>query len=47
MDHSFFEFFCPVKIVAGAAALEHLPFELSSRGVLKPMIITDRGVRGA
>jgi alcohol dehydrogenase len=47
VDHSFFEFFCPVKIVAGAAALEHLPFELSSRGVLKPMIITDRGVRGA
>lgn len=44
---SFFEFFCPVKIVAGLSALEHIPFELASRGVSKPVLVTDRGVRAA
>jgi alcohol dehydrogenase len=43
----FFEFFCPVKIVAGLAALEHIPFELAARGASRPLIITDRGVRTA
>jgi len=43
----YFEFFCPVKIVAGALALEHVPFELSTRGAKRPLIVTDRGVRGA
>jgi alcohol dehydrogenase len=47
MNTPFFEFFCPVKIVAGLAALEHLPFELAARGVSRPLLITDRGVRGA
>jgi alcohol dehydrogenase len=47
MSQSFFEFFCPVKIVAGLAALEHIPFELAARGVSRPMVITDRGVRSA
>lgn len=46
-EPSFFEFSCPVKIVAGLSALEHLPFELETRGVSRPLIITDRGVRGA
>ncbi len=47
MIPSYFEFFCPVKIVAGEKALEHIPFELSARGAKRPLIITDRGVRGA
>lgn len=47
MSQPFFEFFCPVKIVAGHAALEHLSFELASIGAKAPMIVTDRGVRGA
>jgi alcohol dehydrogenase len=47
MSKPFFEFFCPVKIVAGAAALEHVPYELASLGAAKPLIITDKGVRGA
>lgn len=47
MTTQFFEFFCPVKIVAGLAALEHIPFELSARGVSRPLIVTDRGVRAA
>jgi alcohol dehydrogenase len=47
MMTQFFEFFCPVKIVAGLAALEHIPFELAARGVSRPLIVTDRGVRAA
>ena len=47
MSESFFEFFCPVKILAGSAALEHVPYELASIGATKPLIITDKGVRAA
>ncbi|WP_173912636.1 iron-containing alcohol dehydrogenase [Acinetobacter sp. Marseille-Q1618] len=42
---SYYEFFCPVKIIAGHAALEHIPFELTSLGAKRPLIITDKGVR--
>src|SRR5690554_8239971 len=44
---SFYELFCPVKLVSGVAALEHVPYELSVRNASKPLIITDKGVRGA
>jgi alcohol dehydrogenase len=47
MNDAFFEFFCPVKIIAGLSALEHVPFELASRGVSRPLLVTDRGVRAA
>ena len=47
MTESFFEFFCPVKIIAGALALEHVPYELAARGAQRPLIITDAGVRSA
>ncbi len=47
MSQPFFEFFCPVKIVAGAAALEHLAYELASVGATRPLIVTDKGVRAA
>ena len=47
MSRDFFEFYCPVKIVAGYKALEHIPFELGVRGVSKPMIVTDKGVSEA
>lgn len=43
--NAYYEFFCPVKIIAGHAALENIPFELSVLGVKRPMIITDQGVR--
>lgn len=46
MSSSFYEFFCPVKVIAGESALEHIPFELDMLGAKKPMIITDKGVRG-
>ena len=45
MAKPYYEFFCPVKVIAGNAALEHMPFELASMGASRPMIITDKGVR--
>ncbi|MCL6239552.1 MULTISPECIES: iron-containing alcohol dehydrogenase [Acinetobacter] len=45
MAKPYYEFFCPVKVIAGHAALEHIPFELSTLGAKRPMIITDKGVR--
>jgi alcohol dehydrogenase len=47
MTGRYFEFFCPVKIVAGSLALEHMPYELGMRAANKPLIVTDRGVRDA
>jgi len=44
MNNEYFEFFCPVKIIAGNKALEHLPFELVTLGASRPLIITDKGV---
>lgn len=46
MAKPYYEFFSPVKIIAGHKALEHMPLELSMLGASKPMIITDKGVRG-
>lgn len=45
MAKPYYEFFCPVKVIAGNAALEHIPFELDSMGAKRPLIITDKGVR--
>lgn len=45
MAKAYYEFFCPVKIIAGHAALEHIPFELAALGAQKPLLITDKGVR--
>lgn len=45
MAKPYYEFFCPVKVIAGHAALEHIPFELATLGSQRPMIITDKGVR--
>lgn len=47
MTSSYFEFFSPVKLVAGESALEHLPFELKNFGSSRPMLISDKGVLGA
>ncbi|MFZ5755624.1 MAG: iron-containing alcohol dehydrogenase [Pseudomonadota bacterium] len=44
MSKEFYEFFCPVKVIAGLRALEHIPFELNMLGATRPMIITDKGV---
>jgi alcohol dehydrogenase len=47
MTQAYFEFFCPVKIVAGFSALEHLAYELRARGSERPLLLSDRGVRAA
>lgn len=47
MSKRYYEFFCPVKVIAGNAALEHIPYELGSVAATRPMIITDKGVRAA
>ncbi|MCP4044968.1 MAG: iron-containing alcohol dehydrogenase [Gammaproteobacteria bacterium] len=47
MSNNFYEFFCPVKIIAGRAALEHAPFELSVRGAGKVLVVTDSGIKAA
>ncbi len=47
MTSRYYEFYCPVKIIAGLKALEHLPAELAERGCKAPMILTDKGVRRA
>jgi alcohol dehydrogenase len=44
---TYYEFFCPVKVLAGASALEHVPFELRSLGASRPMLVTDGGVKSA
>src|SRR5690606_34595451 len=45
MAKPYYEFFCPVKVIAGHAALEHIPFELATLGAKRPLIITDNAVR--
>ncbi len=47
MSKSFYEHFCPVKIIVGLNALEHLPYELGALRATRPMLVTDVGVRGA
>ncbi len=47
MTSKYYEFYCPVKILAGMKALEHLPAELAERGCAAPMVLTDKGVRQA
>ena len=47
MKDAYYEFFCPVKLIVGARALENIPFELGALGASRPLVVTDRGVAGA
>ena len=47
MNDNYYEFFCPVKLIVGARALENIPFELGALGAQRPLVVTDRGVAGA
>ena len=47
MSKPFFEFFCPVKVIAGHAALEHMAFDLGTLAARRPLLVTDAGVRRA
>ena len=44
---TFFEFYCPVKIISGRLALANLPYEMEQLGARRAMVVTDRGVKGA
>ena len=43
----YYEFFCPVRTLAGHRVLEKIPQLLHRRGGQRPMIVTDKGVVGA
>lgn len=47
LSKEYYEFFCPVKMIAGYKALEHIPHELDSQSAQRTLIVTDQGVRGA
>jgi alcohol dehydrogenase len=47
VKESYYEFFCPVKLIVGARALENIPFELGALGAQRPLVVTDRGVAAA
>ena len=40
----YYDFFCPVKLLAGEQALEQLASELASLGACRPLLLTDKGV---
>jgi alcohol dehydrogenase len=44
---SYYEFYCPVKILCGNKALPNLPYELKQLGADRPLIVTDAGVADA
>ena len=41
---SYYEFYCPVKILCGHKALPNLPYELQQLSARRPLIVTDAGV---
>lgn len=43
----YYEFFCPVKVMAGVAALDHLAFELTQLNASRPLLLSDTGVKSA
>lgn len=43
----YYDFFCPVKLMAGEQALEQLASELAGLGARRPLLLTDKGVSGA
>ncbi|MGU5765976.1 iron-containing alcohol dehydrogenase [Aeromonas allosaccharophila] len=40
----YYDFFCPVKLLAGEQALEQLASELASLGARRPLLLTDKGL---
>ncbi|WP_421211475.1 iron-containing alcohol dehydrogenase [Aeromonas enteropelogenes] len=42
----YYDFFCPVKLMAGEQALEQMASELASLGARRPLLLTDKGVNG-
>ncbi|MEA2101826.1 MAG: iron-containing alcohol dehydrogenase [Thermodesulfobacteriota bacterium] len=44
---SYYQYYCPVKILSGKNALDGIPREMDLLGCKKAMIVTDKGVAGA
>ncbi|MBN2298556.1 MAG: iron-containing alcohol dehydrogenase [Deltaproteobacteria bacterium] len=44
MIPSYYQHFCPVKILSGNKAVSNIPFEMNAMGCKKAMIVTDKGV---
>lgn len=42
----YYDFLCPVKLMAGEQALEQLAGELAGLGARRPLLLTDKGVSG-
>ncbi|MFH2099304.1 MAG: iron-containing alcohol dehydrogenase [Pseudomonadota bacterium] len=47
MIPSYYEFYNPVKVLAGNKAVDNIPYELSLLSARRPLIVTDQGVVGA
>ncbi|SHK32388.1 alcohol dehydrogenase [Desulfatibacillum alkenivorans DSM 16219] len=47
MIPSYYEYYNPVKVVAGNKAVDNLPYELEQLGAKRPLVVTDQGVVGA
>ncbi|MGL5813640.1 MAG: iron-containing alcohol dehydrogenase [Aeromonas sp.] len=43
----YYDFFCPVKVLAGEQALEQVASELMALGASRPLLLTDKGVSGS
>ncbi|MGY3858333.1 iron-containing alcohol dehydrogenase [Aeromonas intestinalis] len=43
----YYDFFCPVKLLAGEQALEQVASELMALGASRPLLLTDKGVSGS
>lgn len=44
MMPTYYEFFCPVKILCGKQAVDNIPYELEQLQARRPLIVTDPGV---
>lgn len=44
---NYYQFYCPIKILAGHKAVSNIPFEMELLGRKRAMVVTDRGVVAA
>jgi alcohol dehydrogenase len=44
---SYYQHYCPVKILSGSKAVSNIPYEMEVLGCKRAMIVTDKGVMGA
>ncbi len=44
---SYYEFYCPVKILCGEKSLPNIPYEMQQLGAQRACVVSDQGVAGA